>query len=222
MTTITTTMTTTRTTPRAAGLGLIAYAIGTTAGFVGVAAPGGDYQADTVVSFMASSHMWPAFAFGYLGVLSALGLLLFGQAARSLWPGTGETLWGLSIAATAIAVVGGFVSTGVVVAFAEGGASVRGGVPREVVYVLGEVGNLLALCGPAFFMGVAAIILAIKGGLPRWLKVWAVAAGVSGVLLPFFFVIPIYLLWVAGFGVWLAVRSSQPVADPAVPHASVV
>ena len=78
------------TSTRAAGLGLIAYGIGTTAGFVGVGAPGGSYEPAAVATYVSSGHMWSAFAFGYLGALSALGLLLFGHEARRLWSNVGE------------------------------------------------------------------------------------------------------------------------------------
>ena len=200
------------TTTRKAGLGLVVYVIGTLAGFLGVAAPGGDYQPDAVAGYVSSGHFWPAFGFGYVGVLSALGLLAFGHAARTLWPRAGDVVWPLMIAGTATSVVGGFVITGVVVSFAEGGAPVSAGVPHPVVYVFGEVGNLLALCGPAFFVGVAALVLARAAGLPTWLRVWAVPAGLCGILLPFYFTIPVYMLWVLALGIWLAARKEQEAA----------
>ena len=186
---------------RAAGLGLVVYAVGTLTGFLGVGAPGGEYHPDQVATYMSAGHQWTAFGFGYLGALSALGLLVFGHHARSLWPRVGEVIWPLTITATAVSIVGGFVTTGVVVAFTEAGDPVRQGVAPEVVAVFGEVGNLLALCGPAFFMGVAALVLARRAPLPTWLRVLSVVGGLSGILLPFYFTIPVYLLWVLALGV---------------------
>ena len=194
---------------RIAGLGLVISTIGRMAGFLGVAAPGGEYEPGSVAGYVSSGHQWTAFAFGYVGLLASLGMLAFGHAARSLWPRVGETIWALSVAATTVSVVGGFVISGVVVSYAEGGLPVRDGVPHPVVYVLGETGNLLALCAPAFFLGIAAIILARAAAMPTWLRVWAVAAGVCGILLPFYFTIPVYTLWVLVFGVWLAVRGER-------------
>jgi hypothetical protein len=99
-----------------AGVGLLVYGIGTTAGFVGAAGPGGDYDGTIVAAYWDPHHYPAAFAFWYLGALSALGLLLFGLAARGIGGQVGEGLWGLSIAGTTISVVGAFVAGGLVVA----------------------------------------------------------------------------------------------------------
>ena len=145
---------------RTAGLGLISYGLGAAIAFATLGAPGGDYEDTLVPSYVASSH-WPAaFAIAYLGAISTLGLLLFGGAMRRMLPRSGDLVWGLSIAAVAVSVVGWFVDGGLVVAMAEGGHTVQSGVPDPVVYTITEIGNLLAVCAPAFFIGVAAIVLA--------------------------------------------------------------
>ncbi len=186
--------------PRSAGIGLLVYAVGTTAGFVGAGGPGGSYEPDIVAAYMDPGHYARSLAFWYLGGLGALGLLAFGHGMRRLGGVLGETAWGLSVAGSAISVVGAFVGGGLVVALAEGSTPVQSGVPHEVVYTISEIGNLLALCGPAFFVGVLAILLGARGGLPRWLGVFSVVAGLCGILLPFYFTIPVYLVWTLVFG----------------------
>lgn len=206
--------------PRSAGIGLLVYAVGTTAGFVGAGGPGGAYEPTSVAGYVDPGHYAQALGFWYLGALAALGLLAFGSGLRRLGGGLGETAWALSVAATAISVVGGFVGGGLVVALAEGGTPVQQGVPHPVVYTISEIGNLLALCGPAFFVGVIAIMLGARAGLPRWLSIFAIVAGLCGILLPFYFVIPIYLLWTLTFGIRIVTRGSRTPAPGAVQHHS--
>ena len=199
--------------PRSAGIGLLVYAVGTTAGFVGAGGPGGDYEPTTVAGYVDPSHYATSLGFWYVGALSALGLLAFGHGLRRLGGAVGETAWALSVAAVAISVVGAFVGGGLVVALAEGGAAVQQGVPHPVVYTISEIGNLLALCGPAFFVGALALVLAARAGLPRWLSAFSVLAGVCGILLPVYFTIPVYLLWTLVFGARLVAKGSRAVRD---------
>jgi hypothetical protein len=198
--------------PRSAGIGLLVYTVGTTAAFIGAGGPGGDYKSATISGYIDPSHYPTSLSFWYLGALSALGLLAFGYGLRRLDEPTGETAWAMSIAAMTTSVVGAFVGGGLVVALAEGGPAVRQGMPLAVVYTLSEIGNLLSLCGPAFFVGVLAIVLAARAQLPRWLGVLSALGGLCGILLPFYFTIPLYLLWTVTFGVWLIARASRPLA----------
>ena len=211
--------------PRSAGIGLLVYAVGTAAAFAGAGGPGGDYEPDVVAGYVDPSHYATSLAFWYVGALAALGLLAFGHGLRRLGGVVGETAWGLSIAGTATSVVGAFVGGGLVTALAEGGTAVREGVPHPVVYTISEIGNLLSLCGPAFFIGVVAILLAARAGLPRWLGIFSAVAGVCGILLGFYFTIPVYLLWALVFGGRLVAkgsrRSERPDADAAL-HTSLV
>jgi len=188
---------------RTGGIGLVVYGLGTTVAFSVLGAPGGDYEDALVPSYIAQSHWVAAFAIAYLGAISALGLLLFGNALRRSLARSGELVWGLSIAAVAVSVVGWFVDGGLEVAMAEGGHSVQAGVPHPVVYVFTEIGNLLAVCAPAFFVGVAAIVLAASAHLPGWLRVFSVVAGVCGILAPGFFTLFLFVLWTLVFGVSL-------------------
>jgi hypothetical protein len=112
--------------------------------------------------------------------------------------------------------VGAFVAGGVDVAMAEGHASIRSGVSAPVVYTLTEIGNLLAVCGPALCMGVAALALAVRGPLPTWLRVFSAIAGVCGVLAPYFFTYFVFLLWAVVAGLTLAARrTDHTVTEPA-------
>jgi hypothetical protein len=205
--------------PRSAGIGLLVYAVGTTVGFIGAGGPGGDYESAMVADYVDPSHYATSFGFWYLGALGTLGLLAFGHGLRRLGGAVGETAWALSIAAVATGVVGAFVGGGLVVALAEGGTAVQEGVPHPVVYTISEIGNLLALCGPAFFVGVVAIVMAARAGLPRWLSVFSVVAGLCGILLPFYFTIPVYLAWALVLGSRLVAKGSRRGTDATAPLA---
>ncbi len=188
---------------RAAGVGLLVYGLGTTLGAAGTGSPGGDYEASMVRDYVASSHWLAAFGLWYVAALSAIGLVVAGAALRRLGGWLGDVLWGLAVAGTAASVVGAFVSGGLVVAMAEGGEAVQAGVPHPVVYTLTEIGNLLAVCAPALFVGVAAVLLAARVPMPRWLRVFSVVAGVCGVLAPLYFTYPVFLLWTVVVGIAL-------------------
>ncbi|HEY3511859.1 MAG TPA: hypothetical protein VGL36_21970 [Kribbella sp.] len=198
--------------PRSAGLGLLGYGVGTAVAFMGSGAPGGGYDDTGVARYIAGSHAAAGFTLWYVGALSALGLVVFGTGLRHL----GDGLRSLAIAATATSVVGAFVSGGVVVAMAEGGTAVRTGVPHPVVYTLTEIGNLLAVCAPALFIGVVAIVLAFRAQLPGWLRGFCVIAGVCGIAAPFFFTYFVYLLWTVVAGATLAINRTKAPAPALV------
>jgi hypothetical protein len=198
---------------RTAGAGLLVYGVGTAAAFTGAAGPGGDYQPDQVTAYIASGHWVAAFGFWYLGALASLGLLVFGHALRRLGGATGELVWGLAIAGTASSVVGAFVGGGLEVAIAEGGKAIQTGVPHPVIYLVSEIANLLEVCAPAFFAGIIAVILAVKAGLPGWLRGFSVVAGVCGVLAPGFFTLGLFLVWVLVFAGWALARGSRGSKD---------
>jgi hypothetical protein len=199
-------------TRRAAGIGLLVYGLGTLVAFMSMGAPGGEYSTGGVTDFIARSHWVPAFVLAYLGAFCALGLLVFGRSLRSLLGEAGDTTWALAVAGTATSVVGWFVASGVDVAMAEGGKQVQDGVPAPVVYALTEIGNLLAVCSPAFFVGVAALLLSARLPMPVALRVFTVIAGVCGILAPLFFTYFVYALWTLVLGgVLAASRSAHPV-----------
>lgn len=199
-------------TRRAAGIGLLVYGLGTLVAFMSLGAPGGEYSAGGVTDFIARSHWAPAFGVAYLGAFCALGLIVFGRSLRPLLGGVGDVVWALAVAGTATSVVGWFVAGGLDVAMAEGGKHVQDGVPGPVVYAITEIGNLLAVCSPAFFVGVAALLLSARLPMARGLRVFTAIAGVCGILAPFFFTLFVFVLWTVVLGgVLAASRSAQPV-----------
>lgn len=207
----------TTTIPRRAGAALIVYGLGVTVAFLAIGSPGGDYDPGNISSFVARGH-WPAaFVLAYVSALSSLGLMVFGQALRaSLGNTVGDLVRGLCQAGTATGVVGAVLVGGIDVAMAEGGTHVQTGLSQPVVYTLSEVGNLVAVCGPAFFAGVVALTLAVVGRLPIWLRVFSVVAGVCGVLAPFFVTYFVFVLWTLVTGVvLLSSRATHRVAEPA-------
>jgi hypothetical protein len=205
---------------RSAGIGLVVYGIGTAVAFMGSGSPGGDYTRSLVTSYIDPGHYLVAFALWLVGALAALGLVVFAAGIRRTAT-TGPVLAGLALVGAAVSVTGAFVSGGLDVAMAEGGSAVRDGVAAPVVYTVTEIGNLLAVCGPALCVGVAALVLAARGPLPRWLRVFSVVAGICGILAPVFFTYFVFVLWTVVAGIALA-RSSQTRDTAPEPLASLV
>lgn len=202
--------------PRRAGGALIVYGLGVTVAFLTVGAPGGDYDDGAIRGYLTSGH-WPAaFTLAYLAAGCALALAVFGHGLRTALGGAlGDFVWGLSIAGTAIGVVGVFVTAGLDVSMAEGGHAVQTGVPHPVVYTISEIGNLIAVCGPAFFAGVIALVWAAKGPMPAWLRVCSVVAGACGILAPLFFTYFVFVLWTVVTGATVAIaRQPHSARDP--------
>lgn len=202
---------------RTAGLGLLAYGIGTPVAFMGIGAPGGDFEDGTVVAYMASGHWARAIALAYLGAFAALGLLPFARRMRSEMGPGGDTFWGLMVGGTAAAVVGWFLVGGVTVVFAAGGTALRG-LPHPVVYALSEMSNLVAVCASAFLVGSAALVLAARSALPAVLRIVTAVAGVCGLLAAFFFPVFLFWLWAIAFGVWTLASASHVSAAVTVQH----
>jgi hypothetical protein len=196
-------------TPRIAGAALLLYGIATFVANALIAAPGGQYEAAGVARFMESGHFPIAFAAAYVGCLGAVAVLPFVLGIRVELGVSSDLAWGLGVAATTTGVIGWFVSAGVDVAMAEGGATVPAGVPHPVVYTITEIGNLLSWCAPALFIGIIAILLSRLQTLPRWLRVFSAVAGVCGILAPFFFTYFLYLLWTLTLGSMLMARRTS-------------
>jgi hypothetical protein len=190
---------------RTAGIALLVYALGTAVAFFASGAPGGGYSDHVVATYISAGHFTAAAALWYLGALSALALLVVATGLRRLGH-VGGLLSGLAITGTAMSVTGAFVSGGVAVAMAEGGAPVRAGVPHPVVYTLTEIGNLLAVCGPALCIGVAAVIVAARTPLPAWQRTILLIGGISGILAPLFFTYFLFMICVIISGVAAALK----------------
>jgi hypothetical protein len=200
---------------RTAGLGLLAYAVGTPLTMVLINAPGGDYSSSGVAQYVSAGHRTTAFVMAYVGAFAALGLLVFGHRIRDELGAAGRVVQSLCVAGTATAVTGWFLLGGVAVAAAEGGAAVRG-VAHPVVYLLTEIGGLVAVCGTALFAGLVALVLAARAPMPAPLRVLAGVAGVCGIVAPLYFPIALFLLGLLAVAVWcLASRAPEPRQAPA-------
>jgi hypothetical protein len=193
-------------TRRAGGLGLLAYGIGTPVAFMSIGAPGGDYRAGTITTYMSSGHWAVAFVLAYLGAFASLGLLVWANGMKRELGGAAATVRGLALAGMSAGVVGWFLVGGLSVSFAEGGRSVFGAVPHPVVYVMSEMSNLVAVCASAFFVGAAALVVAVRlrGRIPGWLRVASYVAGPCGLFAPLFFPLFLFWIWAIVFGAWLA------------------
>jgi len=200
---------------RAAGLGLLAYGIGTPLTMALIGSPGGDYNSTDIAQYVSAGHRATAFVMAYVGAFAALGLLAFGHRMREELGELGRTVWGLAVAGAATAVTGWFVVGGVAVAAAEGGAAVQG-LAHPVIYLLTEIGNLVAVCGGAFFAGLILLALAARGPLPMPLRVLSGLAGVCGIVAPTYFPMAVFLIGILALAVWCLVsRVRQPQPAPA-------
>lgn len=197
---------------RTAGLGLLVYAIGTPVAFMGIGAPGGDYDDGVVTNYVSSGHRVTALALAYLGAFAALGLLPFAARMRAELRSGGDLFWGLSVGGVAASVVGWFLLGGIPVVFAEGGTALAG-LPHDVVYAMSEVSVLVAVCASSFLVGAAALVLAARAPLPAALRGVTVVGGVCGLLAAFFFPIFIFWLWAITLGI-STLASRTPAAAP--------
>jgi hypothetical protein len=195
---------------RTAGMGLLVYGIGTPVAFMGIGSPGGDYDDGVVTTYMSSGHSVTAFVLAYLGAFAALGVLPFAARMRTELRSGGDVFWGLAVGGTAAAVVGWFLLGGVAVVFAEGGSALAS-LPHPVVYVLSELGILVAVCASAFLIGSAALVLAARVTLPGWLRVASVIGGICGLLGAFFFPIFFFWLWAIALGAWTLATGAREV-----------
>jgi predicted small lipoprotein YifL len=192
---------------RAAGLGLLAYGIGTPLVVMTIGSPGGDYDDTTVASYVSGGYT-KTFLLAYVGMFAALGLLAFGARMREELGAAGRPVFGLAVAGSAAAVIGWLITGGVAVAAAEGGGSVAS-IPHPVIYALTEIGNLVSWCGSGFFVGALALVLAVRAQLPTALRALTVIAGVCGIVAPLFFPIFLFWLWAIGFGIYLTATSTR-------------
>jgi hypothetical protein len=200
---------------RSVGAGLAGYGVGTAIAMMASGSPGGDYSERDVRKYISFDHFWLAAGLWYVAALSAIGLLVAAIGLRSL-PRSGGLLAALAQTGAAVSIAGAFVSGGIAVAAAEGGNSVRTGVPHPVVYTITEIGNLLAVCAPALCVGVAALVAARSVAMPAWLRAFTFVAGVCGILAPAFFTYFVFVLWTIVAGIAIIVqRAPRAVAEPA-------
>jgi len=202
---------------RTTGLGLLAYAIGTPVAFLGIGAPGGDYDDSMITTYVSGGHRVTAVAMAYLGAIAALGLLPFAARMRSELRSGGDVFWGLTVAGVAASVFGWALAGGIPVVFAEGGAPVAG-MAHDVVYALSSLSMLVAVPASAFLVGSAALVLAARAPLPGAIRVVAVVGGVAGMVAGFFF--PVFLFWLAAIvlGAWMLAFGAREIAPVRAQH----
>jgi hypothetical protein len=209
------------TSQRSAGLGLTAYGLGTAAATMTIGSPGGAYSNSQVASFVASDHWLSAVPLAYVGAFAGVGLIGFASFMKHQVGRSGDLLSNVLVAALASAGIGWFLVGGVTVAFAEGGSAMAA-VPHPVVYLLTEICNLVAIYCAAFFVGIAAVVVALRSSLPRWSRLATFIAGLCGILAGFFFPLFLFWLWAITFGIWLAAATPHPESvepAPVVAHA---
>jgi hypothetical protein len=197
---------------RTAGLGLLVYAIATPVAFLGIGAPGGEYDESMITSYISSGHRATAIALAYLGAFAALALLPFAARMRSELRSGGDLFWGLSVAGVAASVIGWALAGGIPVVFAEGGGSVAG-MSHDVVYALGSLSMVVAVIASAFLVGSAALVLAARAPLPGAIRVLTAVGGVAGLVAGFFFPVFLFWLWAIALGVW-TLASRAPASAP--------
>jgi hypothetical protein len=151
----------------------------------------------------------------YLGLLGVLGLVCLLVELRDALAVTtaGRVAWGAGLAAAGSFAVGWGVLGGQIFAHLEGGKKIV--IPPPVTYLLGEVGVIFIFGSAAALLGFAliALVLAAGGALPRWLRWFALAAGVCGIAGPAFFTFFVLLVWAVAAGIWL-LRARSPALGP--------
>ena len=107
------------------------------------------------------------------------------------------------------------------------GLMILGGIAVLSALFVSEPGSGGELLGfdvttlESFFVGVAAVAMAVRAPLPTWLRVVTAVAGVCGILAPLFFTYFLFALWTVGFGAWV-LRQRRPVASDSPVQASLV
>ena len=91
-----------------------------------------------------------------------------------------------------------------------------------MTYLFTEIGNAMAVCGPGLCVGIIAIVLAVRGGLPIWLRVLSVIGGVGGILAPFYFTYFVCVLWAVVMAITIIVNGRTAQSKAARPAASMV
>ena len=182
-------------------------------------APGGDFDNAQVASYVSADRMVAQFTSGYLGFAAAIALMVAAVTARDWLADSARHLPAalvarLFAAAATVTAAGWTVTAGVPVAFAEGSIHVS----HQVVYLVSEIGVLLAVAMPAMLVGAALVLLPTqREALPGWLRVTAPVAGVCGIAAPFYFPMPVYLLWVLVAAITLLARPGLQARSVEVP-----
>jgi len=204
---------------RLGGIGGLTFGI---LGFVGLLvgnAPGGNYTAADVSSFLAKGHRPAVFVSAYLVLLSAAGLLLLLSRLRGSLDGAGprsSLFWGFSVAAATAWMAGYAIVIGPAVALAfSGGKLTSSALSGPTVYTFVESGFGVMYGAGGFFLACALIAFTVgRVRVPAWVR-WAtgIAAvtSLAGIAwFPFFLV----YLWAVALGVWALAKDRSAAAQP--------
>ncbi len=187
------------------GIGAIAFAVLTIATFVVGNPPGGDYSHSDVTAYLSSGHQSAVFVSLYLGLLSALGLLLLvaGLSDAVEDDRLRRVFWGSGVAAAGACATGWCLVAAPATALTFGSAARP--IDPKLAYVLIETGFVFILGAGCVLLGAALLVLVAgsRRTLPAWVR-WTTALGgvASLTSLAFFpsFLVPV---WAVVVGTWL-------------------
>jgi hypothetical protein len=217
-----------------AGAGAIAFSVLTVVGTAVGGAPGGNYAASDVASYVAIGHLPTVIVTGYLALFGVLGLICVFAYLRELigvdpaHKMATSVFWGTGLAAASSMSVAWGLLTGIAVAAAEGGSSNPGSsgaatISTAETYNLSDTSINVLFGSGGFMLGFALISLMVasRGVLPAWLRRLSLIIGVLALAAPAYlpsFAIPIWGLVMGG---WLiaAGRSSRSAVRAAHPTA---
>ncbi|HEV2028908.1 MAG TPA: hypothetical protein VGS16_10295 [Candidatus Dormibacteraeota bacterium] len=208
-----------------AGFGAIAFSVLTVVGVAVGGAPGGNYAASDVASYVAIGHLPTVIVTGYLALFGVLGLICVFAYLRELisvdpaHKMAASVFWGTGLAAAASMAVAWSFITGIAVAAAEGGSSNPGNsvaatVSSAETYTLSDTSINVLYGSGGFMLGFALISLMVasRGTLPGWLRWLSLVIGVLAIAAPAYFpsfAIPIWGLVIGG---WLIASGTSGAA----------
>jgi hypothetical protein len=202
-----------------AGLGGIAFSVLTVAAIQVSNAPGGNYSASGIATYLSHGHRIPELIVFHLALLGLLGLIvLLAQLREAIGaagnPRAAQVVWGAGVASVASFAIGWGIIGGQVVAHLEGGGAIS--VTPAVTYLLSEIGVVFIFGCGAILLGFALIVLMLNSGgvLPTWLRTLTLVCGIAGVAGLAFFTFFVLMLWGIAIGVWLVVAGRrEPVGE---------
>jgi hypothetical protein len=191
-----------------AGLGGIAFSVLTLAAVQVSNAPGGNYSASQVASYLSRGHRIPEIVVFHLALLGLLGLIVLLAQLREAIGAAGNlraarVVWGTGLASVASFAIGWGIAGGQVIAHLEGGRAIS--VSPPITYLVSEIGVVFIFGCGAILLGFALIVLTLnsRGILPTWLRRLTLLCGLAGVAGLAFFTFFILILWGLATGIWL-------------------
>ena len=209
-----------------AGLGGIAFSVLTFVAVTVSNAPGGNYSASQVATYLSRGHRVAQIVVFHLALLGLLGLIVLLAQLREAMGVDGNTragriVWGAGVASVASFAVGWGIIGGQVVAHLEGGSAIS--VSPALTYLISELGVMFIFGCGAILLGFALIVLMLnsRGILPAWLRWLTLVCGIAGVAGLAFFTFFVLLLWGIAMGVWLVLTGRHAAAGDLLAQPSV-